>query len=151
MNVTSLTQEFLSLNLNSNLNSDSTQAFGVATSEEEFLWYLTQSFSSYCNWGSNGFSKPSLCFWTSKPPHGDVHRVFWEQRGVCSHCRHVTLPKQKGSCDYPHGELCLLLTWTVWHWEVSPGCNSLDEPLPSREMDLWGSQIHPLRNFLSHL
>lgn len=28
-------------------------------------------------------------------------------------CRHITLPKQDGSCDYPNGELCLLLTWTV--------------------------------------
>lgn len=78
MNVTSLTQEFLSLN--------ATQAFGVVTSEEEFLCCFTKSFSSCFNWASNAFSKPCLCFCGSEPPHGDVHVLFWEQRGVCSHC-----------------------------------------------------------------
>lgn len=84
---------------------------------------------------------PWRCAWTVLGAEGSV-------QSLQCHCRHVTLPKQKRSCDYPSGDPCLLLTWTVWHWEVTPGCESLDEPLPSKEMDLWGSQSHPLRNFL---
>lgn len=52
-NVTSLTQEFLYLN--------ATWAFGVATSEEEFLSFLSyQSFSSCCNWATK--VSPNLLF-----------------------------------------------------------------------------------------
>lgn len=44
---------------------------------------LTHSFSNCCNWASNGFSKPSLCFCTSDHPM-EICTDCFGSRGECA-------------------------------------------------------------------
>lgn len=71
---------------------------------------LTHRFSNCYNWASNGFSKPFLSFSTSEPPHGDVHGLFWEQRGVCSHCSVIA----DMSLSQTEGKLWLSKWWALF-------------------------------------